>query len=654
MPNIVNNSVFRYILVGGSSFLLELIILFILSSILHVGTVTAVSISFFVGLTLSFLLQKTFTFSDKAFQKNKVASQAIYYLLLVGFNYLFTLVFVSVFDGFMGVLMARAVALLVTTFWNYFIYKYYIYTDNLNGFNLAQLLPSNTFLRVYIGIISVIALTMLLVASYFATPVADDYSFYNNLHNDRIELQFGENPNIPESISNSLKEQGGVIKATFAQYLAHNGRLATGASVYIAFKLFGMNAVKVMPVILIILTATLTIGLIYLFASKKNRFLVSLSLGLFFTFSIFYITPSLFDNLFWLTSSMVYIPSLLAILVTILLLLLIYKKILTNSIVLVILAPLLAVLQTFGELGAIATLVITCLVAAMLLAYKKFDEFKKIIIIIAAQISGLLINLLSPGTTVRQGLLSSDHSLGALITNTFKSLEIFISHVHFSTIIYALAFGVSMYLLLPKKKLKTKHYTKQLILLLVFGLILIVSLAAANAYSMGGWSSARNLFIPVIVMFVLMIGIVYLTLGYISAHKHKLLYYVEVALPALVVLLCLAVILPNALSTGTTTIQAMAIRDTFYSQREIEIKKSLASNKQEISIIPLEVLLWNSEADDVKPTNIDHQASWVWGPLLEFYDIPNNVTLIIPQPDPSYCIESPHIKPQYRCYNTLK
>lgn len=116
----------RYLFVGGLSFLLELMVL---ACLLYLGfeNVTSVAISFWFGLVAAFLLQKSIAFRDRSYSKRRVFKQTVFYMVLVGVNYLFTLWFVEIFDAIFNIFVVRTIALVITTVWNYLIYKYLIF-----------------------------------------------------------------------------------------------------------------------------------------------------------------------------------------------------------------------------------------------------------------------------------------------------------------------------------------------------------------------------------------------------------------------------------------------------------------------------------------------------------------------------------------------
>jgi putative flippase GtrA len=125
MPEILarlrTSRLFRYLFIGGVSYIIELSTLLFLARIFSPSI--AVACSFWVGLVVSFVLQKSVAFGNKTTTKKAFGKQATLYGLLVLFNYIFTIIFVSTFTGHLGLAIARTLALLLTVSWNYLAYK---------------------------------------------------------------------------------------------------------------------------------------------------------------------------------------------------------------------------------------------------------------------------------------------------------------------------------------------------------------------------------------------------------------------------------------------------------------------------------------------------------------------------------------------------
>ena len=123
------STLLRYIIVGGTSYAIELSVLLLLVHVLHFNTTLAVSIGFWLGLVISFLLQKFLAFKNTDTRARRLTIQTVYYALLVLFNYGFTLLFVHLLEPFIDLSIARTLALIITTAWNYVIYKKVIFTE---------------------------------------------------------------------------------------------------------------------------------------------------------------------------------------------------------------------------------------------------------------------------------------------------------------------------------------------------------------------------------------------------------------------------------------------------------------------------------------------------------------------------------------------
>jgi putative flippase GtrA len=136
--------------VGFLSYAVELSAIYFFKDILNISSTSAVAFAFWIGLGVSFILQKFATFQNKDTSIHSTSNQIISYGALVFINYIFTLGFVELFSPIVGVYAARTVALGITTIWNFFVYKRIIFSDKEYiskklayrfGVNLILLLP---------------------------------------------------------------------------------------------------------------------------------------------------------------------------------------------------------------------------------------------------------------------------------------------------------------------------------------------------------------------------------------------------------------------------------------------------------------------------------------------------------------------------------
>jgi putative flippase GtrA len=127
LKRVIANTLFRYVLIGGVSFVIEIAVLYSMVHIFNLSSLIAVAVSFWVGLVISFILQKIIAFQDKDKSSKKLLRQSMIYISLVIINYFFTIVFVAILESTLGLLLARTVALIITTSWNFIIYSKIIF-----------------------------------------------------------------------------------------------------------------------------------------------------------------------------------------------------------------------------------------------------------------------------------------------------------------------------------------------------------------------------------------------------------------------------------------------------------------------------------------------------------------------------------------------
>ena len=123
------NTTQRYLVIGGSAYVLELLVI-VTAQKLGAGSLLAVGLAFWVGLIVSFILQKIITFGDKRMHHRVVLAQSAAFLVLVFFNFGFTLIVTKLLIGVMPAVACRTLALAITTTWNFYLYKKKIFTGD--------------------------------------------------------------------------------------------------------------------------------------------------------------------------------------------------------------------------------------------------------------------------------------------------------------------------------------------------------------------------------------------------------------------------------------------------------------------------------------------------------------------------------------------
>jgi len=115
----------RYLFVGGTSYVFELSALLVLYHLTGSKSLAA-ALSFLLGFLIAFALQKLVAFKEFSKDLQAISRQSALYILLNIWNYIFTIVFVSVWPA-KYLVISRTVALVVMSCWNYVIYHKLIF-----------------------------------------------------------------------------------------------------------------------------------------------------------------------------------------------------------------------------------------------------------------------------------------------------------------------------------------------------------------------------------------------------------------------------------------------------------------------------------------------------------------------------------------------
>lgn len=119
------NTILRYLAVGGSSFLIDFGLLYLFHEVFGVRLWISTGIAFLASFFFNFTFQKIFAFSSKSHK----GWSLVKYIALVLFNTVATIGIVAVLYTFIGWELAKVVATLLTTIWNYLAYRFIVFTD---------------------------------------------------------------------------------------------------------------------------------------------------------------------------------------------------------------------------------------------------------------------------------------------------------------------------------------------------------------------------------------------------------------------------------------------------------------------------------------------------------------------------------------------
>lgn len=117
----------RYLVVGGSTFVLDFGILFTLHGLWHLNLAASTSVAYWVSISYNFILNRYWTFDSR--EKESLMRHITTYFVLLVINYLFTVTFVALSSKYINYMVAKAITVAIQMVWTYPIYKKYIFVS---------------------------------------------------------------------------------------------------------------------------------------------------------------------------------------------------------------------------------------------------------------------------------------------------------------------------------------------------------------------------------------------------------------------------------------------------------------------------------------------------------------------------------------------
>lgn len=114
--------------VGGTTFMIQLVLLFILHGKEDIKLPIATSIAYWASIVYNFCMNRWWTFS--ATENKNLHKHLVAYGSLLLFNYLFTVIFIHFASRGINYAFANALAVPFQMLWNYYMYKNVIFKKN--------------------------------------------------------------------------------------------------------------------------------------------------------------------------------------------------------------------------------------------------------------------------------------------------------------------------------------------------------------------------------------------------------------------------------------------------------------------------------------------------------------------------------------------
>ncbi|WP_166790865.1 GtrA family protein [Cryobacterium mannosilyticum] len=124
---LIRHSASRYLFAGGLAFLVDVGILALLRNILEWPLWLATGVAFVVSFFFTYTIQRLFSFESTAAHGGALFRYAV----LVGFNTVAVVIIVTAINPTpIGWLGGKVIATVMSTVWNYFAYRYWVFADS--------------------------------------------------------------------------------------------------------------------------------------------------------------------------------------------------------------------------------------------------------------------------------------------------------------------------------------------------------------------------------------------------------------------------------------------------------------------------------------------------------------------------------------------
>lgn len=621
---------FRYVLVGGAGYLFEMLVLFVMSVVLHSNDAIAVTASFWLGLVFSFFLQKVLAFGNREANAEVLGLQAGFYALLVLFNYGFTLGFAALTAPVIGVFLSRTAALVITTAWNYFLYRGIIFNDKFTGSSSRPAHSLSRFLLAFVtnggrlptAIVAIALSTTLVLMAFAANPIADDYAYYVNLQAAASPLDY-----------------------VVDHYLTHNGRLSQNILVTVSFLLFGKLAIQIVPVMLFLsLAGSLAWVFSLILPMETRRGALNITLGLFAAALGLFAVPSTVDSYLWLTSSTVYLGSLIGLATNVALAIMLARSPRPSLWALIPALFFMLLSQSFSEPTALFAITAAGLWGAWELVRRRWRRCVLAALSFVALVAGFLVVFLSPGTIARRAEIDNPFSIRRIVIGSLDYYPTLFAGVKpwlFGLILLgALVVAINIG---PLTSAVRFHATTLSFAVLIFLGTTYFVFAVSNFGST--YFPYRNFTLPAF-------GLV-ISIGFLATSAFKALLEApglgaigRLATPIAIVLAVVA--LPSGLLAGGLQLQALALRDSAAAARAAEIAAQLVDGTSPLVVQAVPVLVV-SEAVEVENPSVG-QIPWLIDGFRGWYGIPADRELVVRATPVGYCLPPQQgIRTEFAC-----
>lgn len=123
--------VFLFLLVGTTTFLIDLVFTIFLSSFLHFPPYLASSLGFLSGFFFNFPMNRKKVFRHSEDDRFNIRTQIIFYIILALFNLAVTSILSELIVGWgINIGYAKVIITILIATWNFIIFRYFVFSKN--------------------------------------------------------------------------------------------------------------------------------------------------------------------------------------------------------------------------------------------------------------------------------------------------------------------------------------------------------------------------------------------------------------------------------------------------------------------------------------------------------------------------------------------
>lgn len=488
---------------------------------------------------------------------------------------------------------------------------------------LAKTLENRRYLIIIT--ICLVILAPFLVMAIFNQPIADDYVFF------------------------SMDRPGNPFTTVTESYLNWSGRLSPTFLISIFYHFWGSKTPAIMAIFLLVSLAVVSIRFIRVFFRRvKARDLPcsqALALGLLMTSLIMLSAYSIYDSYLWLTSSTIYITSIIcAIVVVTLTIQLFTKPVITwfNWLIYVVSLIFTAFCCEITTIYLVGSFGFSLIIYGLVKRFKLFKlkkttkhNIRVLVVGIVIVIACLLAIYFSPGSVKRRQREHSFFSWQKVFIEPLFQIARLGYLVTWERILLVVGSGAALATVLPK--LRPRQAVGVVASIVIYLLTISYIFYLIMGYSLGGNTPLRSYIIPA---GIILIGVTVILAVLLRQYSTNITYLLDIAM-----ILALTGAVVTSYRVYKPIIRAVVLRHDAYITREIDLRQQTNRTSSAIRVAPLPILLQDSEAQDIAFNNI--QAKWVTEAFKQYYHLSNDVMLVSLPQDEHYCTISQKDTPYY-------